>query len=363
MGISFSQFAEILQPYLKKGLSVEDFVETLFIAILDEPDDDFDLGVKPDTLKSYYYGNTQINSLAERIATYINADRFEQYINENIGEDAKKAIAKELRQFDPSITLTNVAKKSAAIFRECIQSAAVLPRKRKSKKEDNNFPAGQKKAVAKNANSSISYNSLLLMESRGICHYDGCGKPLMLFSNGKSIEDYEIIKIDSKVSDSFNNHVALCSICAKKYKTTANPTNISRLKEIKRQLIAETKKDAIISDIAIEEGLERVIKKIEVATPRQLVKLAEEPVETKKKIEAKNIMLITIVLGFVTQYYPYVDDLFKQASREGKLRFTTFEQQIRLAYLKLKDDGLQQPEIFDQLVKRLSNSTNEKKWC
>jgi hypothetical protein len=66
----------------------------------------------------------------------------------------------------------------------------------------------------------------LALETRGICRYDNCGKPLSVNVNGKRQYIFVATKIDPTLNDSLDNMIALCPDCSSKYNLLRQKTEL-----------------------------------------------------------------------------------------------------------------------------------------
>lgn len=131
--------------------------------------------------------------------------------------------------------------------------------------------------------------------------------------------------------------------------------------DIKRHLMLEANAIEALADSKIEEGVNRVLRKISTTPFTELIPLNYDPVEVKRKIKRDNVPLFIKIQSSVNIYYLYVENLFQQLSKEGQLRFEPFSMQVKLNYWNLRDQGLSQSDIYYKLVDWLAKNTNESK--
>lgn len=161
--------------------------------------------------------------------------------------------------------------------------------------------------------------------------------------------------------DSYENLIALCPKCKNKYLLSPSQDDIKRMADIKRHLMLEANAIEALADSKIEEGVNRVLRKISTTPFTELIPLNYDPVEVKRKIKRDNVPLFIKIQSSVNIYYLYVENLFQQLSKEGQLRFEPFSMQVKLNYWNLRDQGLSQSDIYYKLVDWLAKNTNESK--
>lgn len=89
------------------------------------------------------------------------------------------------------------------------------------------------------------------------------------------------------------------------------------MKEIKREAFRARETIELIENNKLEDGLERVVKKISELPASTLTQLNYSPVSVDKKIPS-DIFLLQKVQSMVSTWYPYVRDIFKEVSNETK---------------------------------------------
>jgi len=354
--VEFSQFAETLHSIFADGANVDVFTQDLFLNITDYPDG-HDNPVESYTLpsfKSYFNGTNGISGIAKKINKHIEPEKFISYID-SLPDGATSNLCDALILYKPEMTTYNAAEICAVLFKEIIINAA-------SSKKKKATPAVSKSGTAAitPVDAEKKYHMRLLVETKGLCPNDNCCRPLYIDVNGQTQMDYTITAINPNCSaDSFDNLIALCPNCGKRFNLVRDDAHIKRLAEIKKQLMNEAETTAALAGTKVEEGVERVLRKIADTPPDSLVPLNYEPVELRQKILPVHRALYIKAKAYVSEYYNTVHGIFQQLSKEGKLRFEPFCMQVKLNYFNLRDKGLEQPEIFSSLVDWLALNTND----
>lgn len=354
--MEFSQFAETLHSVFADGANVDVFTQDLFFNITDYPDGQ-DNPVESYTLpsfKSYFNGTNGISGIAKKINKHIEPEKFISYID-SLPDGATSNLCDALIPYKPEITTYNAAEICACMFKEILIDAA-------SSKKKKSAPAISKsgKSTIIPVNDEKKYQTRLLVETKGICPNDNCCNPLYIDINGQTQMDYTITVINpNRSADSFDNLIALCPDCSKRFNLAQDADKIKRLEEIKKQLMEEAETMETLAGTKVEEGVERVLRKIADTPPDKIIPLTYDPVELRQKILPANRALYIKAKAYVSEYFNTVHGIFQQLSKEGKLRFEPFCMQVRLNYFNLRDKGLEQPVIFDKLVDWLASNTND----
>ena len=204
------------------------------------------------------------------------------------------------------------------------------------------------------------YGVHLLAETNNHCPYDGCFKPLRIGVVQNSKFDYSVIRINPKITfETVNNLIALCPECGRKYRCEFDANKQNRLEDIKLKIALMKESMDILSKDTIVAGIERVIGKISEIPIERIMELNYQPTQVAKKMDKTDSALFMKINSYVSGYYPDVRDLFKQAAAEREFNFEKFCSQVKFKYIDIKDEGLTQGQIFDELVDWLAGATNE----
>ena len=350
MDLTFSQLLKILKPQLSKGKNIPDFTQHVIQSTVCIPDgeDDSALDISEASLKAYYHGNNSIDNLAKKLSGYIDASKLYEEIDK-LNENARQLLADKLQKFYPGIGLDDVAHICSAAMEKVFNEAAA----RSSQPSDNSGETHTSQL------SAITDDELtLVLETKGICRFDDCGNPLSVTVNGKKQYVFSITKIDPVLDDSLDNSIALCPNCSAKYKLLGQPSDVERLKHIKKQLKMRRELDDVAAMTKREEGIRLVIERIANIRSEDLTPLNYEPVAVEKKILSNNLLLRQKILSYVNVYYPVVKKIFQIMNEAQKIYYDGFAMSVRTTYMKENQKGAPQSMIFDALVDWLMNATN-----
>jgi hypothetical protein len=343
---------------MANGKKTDEFTRELFLNIVEYPFDE-DNKVENRTLpsfKAYFNGTRSISKIAKEINMYIEPEVFVRYIN-NLPEGTISNLCDVLIEYRPDINPFNAAEVCAHMFKQILIDAADI-----QKSKNTTLKRIENGISVLNDTLKQRYRTRLLIESKGLCPNDNCCRPLYINVNGQTDMNYDITQINPNLpADSFENLIALCPDCSKKYLLAKDDEQMKRLEIIKKKLISEEETVEVLANTKVEEGVERVLRKISDAPIMELIPLNYEPVRLREKILPENRVLYIKAKAYVTEYYLTVHGIFQQLSNERKLRFDPFCMQIKMNYINLRDKELTQPEIFEALVEWLASNTNDRK--
>ena len=198
-----------------------------------------------------------------------------------------------------------------------------------------------------------------MSEANNHCPYDGCLKPLRIGLE-QSAFDYSIVRINPRITkETADNLIALCPECGRRYRYEFDEEKQYRLEDIKLRL--STLKEAMdtLTEDKIVAGVERVIGKIPGIPIERIMELNYKPTQVANKMDKTDPALFMKIHTYVSGYYPDVRDLFKQAEIENNFNFEKFCSQVKFKFSDIKNSGLSQGQIFDELVDWLAGATNE----
>lgn len=214
--------------------------------------------------------------------------------------------------------------------------------------------------VYDDTNLKKKYGVHLLAETNNHCPYDGCFKPLRIGTAPSSMFDYSIVRINPKITvETVDNLIALCPECGRRYRVEIDEEKQYRLEDIKLRLSSIKEAMDILAEDKIVAGIERVIGKIPGIPIERIMELNYKPTQVANKMDKTDPALFMKINTYVSGYYPDVRDLFKQAEVESGFNFEKFCSQVKFKFTVIKDSGLTQGQMFDELVDWLSGATNE----
>lgn len=370
--MEFSEFANTLWGILAEGKDAGVFTRELFENITKFPEnmEKNQLLEQSDTsFKLYFTGDRTLRRFAPKIAKYVDAELFVDYIN-TVGSDAQELIYQELKDHCEHMTRANIPEETAYLFRDIIFSFV----KKKT-------PAKKKKAAlaAQNIgdNEPVRQDDFpLLQECNMRCPL--CREKLVKTVKGKSVKKYEVVPMfpawmdiikqqsfmkvapPPKDLDSLDNKILLCRDCAGEYLVDPSAGEYRTLVMKKRQHRDDMSLQDKMDDISVEKGIREILDALaDMKRPPQPIDSSKwEAYRVDKKIPDDNGCLQDRVTYWVLRYYRYIESQFKQTERTPPLRFKKVKNEVSQCFETLDEANLPQNDIFEYLVKWLEDQTD-----
>ena len=211
-------------------------------------------------------------------------------------------------------------------------------------------------------------------------HCPICGKPLQsraqakpehkpfqiahIYPNRPTLQQFEVLhnlERLGKTTEDFENKIALCIECHSRqdYRTTKDDYNA--LLSIKKRCLERSALHDVVSELNLEKELKQVIDHICKLPISELSKLNMNPVRIADKFEDGDAPVLSRITGYVTQYYTFIRDLFRELDGKNGFVFNALCLNIRASYLKMSAESNNKEEIFNQLsalIKRKTSSVS-----
>ncbi len=158
-------------------------------------------------------------------------------------------------------------------------------------------------------------------------------------------------------SESFENKIALCSKCHKTQDFHTKKEEYLHLLDIKEKLLKRTEIYNATLNLGIESDIAIIVKSIAELNEDELAKLNYSPVELKKKFSNDEKLLKSKVAMYVTEYYPYILDLFKEIEGKNGFNLDVLSSQIKTCFIKMEHISSNKSEIFKQMTNWINNVT------
>ena len=363
--LNFSEFVKMLYPYLGGGVSRGEYINVLINQmVLDSHsgDEKTILDLKPPTYTKWFQGGEK-NSIptkrAAEILTFRDPGKFETFVFDTLTDESALELDSKLNSFNfefRTVATDDLCSDTANKCKEML--IAVL-----NYEANTLLPSPTESPSTKALMAFPDYGNHLFLEEGGKCPNDGCTNLLYKRINGVTIEDYEITVIDPQLPKGIENSVALCHDCHLIFEKSRNTSTIARMKEIKRNAFRASETAELTSNSNLQNGLEKVVRKIAALPASALTELNYNPVKVEAKIP-DDIFLLLKVKSMVSSCYPLVQDIFKEVSNESGLRYRALCSEIRRAWILLEEEGREPDEVFAALTDLIATKINEKKkWC
>lgn len=203
-----------------------------------------------------------------------------------------------------------------------------------------------------------------------------CGVALFYKKKSKSYKAYELahiyplnptpseieeLKNETQLHSDINhpdNLIPLCLKCHGKFDKPRTVEEYQELKAKKKALIRRAEQQEIQAGYQIENDIQRVIKGLYTDNTLAALDLEYDPKSLTVKFD--NSMPIPTqqkIKHNVTDYYQYIKTKFLEIERDNPNASELIYSQVKTYYLKQKNLGLTQPEIFSNIVYWFNNKT------
>lgn len=350
----FSLFAKRLFPIIGAGYSQEKFVLLLLESITsidgDKSVEDI-INVGSSTLRAYYSGRLGITKAAKEITRYIDSAKFEGFIDDK-GDDELQKLCEVFADEFPNATPLDIGYHLSELFRSILYGD-------KKAATSQNLPLFDS-LQAFSDNCRLEVKTELFLQQEGKCPLPNCGNKLTYLENKKHSIDLEVIQIDPKADDTANNMLAVCHNCFRRIKSHALDLSIEDLKRVKKYIEETDNAEYELLKEELENEITNVIHRISNFSDEESIAiLSFNPVEIENKIEKQNGLLLKRISHHVEDYFNFISDVLKEADQAGIIHLAQFRKQLRNSFNRIKDMQTNQNEIFDLLVRRLSDITKE----
>lgn len=282
----------------------------------------------------YFEGTKSISNIAKKIIRYVDAKNFEWFYN-NMFEDQPELIRNVINEFSdeiPEINENNFAIKLGQLLVNILFESA---------RESINIPD--------NEYSKLRHD--LFEEADGFCPITG--RQLRISGD----DSFIIVRIDKDLPYNFDNTIAISPTASPTYFYKNSNRHTIELSLIKEQYFEKQRIKLLLDDSFYSKKLKSIIDKLNSNPTLINISLKLKPTEIKNKIN-KNTKLFSAVNPFITDYYLFIRELFKEKDGNN-FNFEDLCKTVRTNYLKLANEGFSQEKIFDLLVENLSRKIQE----
>lgn len=186
-----------------------------------------------------------------------------------------------------------------------------------------------------------------------------------IYPNRPTLQQYAVLHGLERLgntSEDFDNKIALCSQCHSMQDFQTTVDDYEKLLSIKKKHLEKTALHDAINDIYLEANLREIVEQICKTPYSELIALNMNPVKIADKFEDGDAPILTKIMGYVSQYYTYVRDLFREKDGKDGFVFTALCLEIKTAFTKMEAISKDKEEIFNQLsavIKRKTASSDQ----
>ena len=160
-----------------------------------------------------------------------------------------------------------------------------------------------------------------------------------IFPNSPTEEQYDLLGSLPRLGDDsecFENKIALCKDCHDQQDYHTTPADYLNLLEKKEHLLKLTNLHEATLTMGLELEISDIVKKVCSLREDEMARLNYTPVKLTKKFSADEFLLKTQIGMYVTSYYPYIRDCFKEVEGVNGFRLTALSLQINSCFTKME---------------------------
>lgn len=184
-----------------------------------------------------------------------------------------------------------------------------------------------------------------------------------IYPNSPTIDQYITLRGVEKLgknSEAFENKIALCKDCHDNQDYHTSKADYEKLLNIKKDCLIKTRLLEATFQTDLEKDIADIIEHITNIDEEIEAELNDLPVYVKNKFHPHERILKARVTSFITQYYPYVRDLFRNLNGKNDFNFRALCLRIKSCYVKLAGITDNKEYIFNAMVDMLIKKTGSK---
>uniref|UniRef100_A0A7C9NU43 ABC-three component systems C-terminal domain-containing protein n=1 Tax=Muribaculaceae bacterium Z82 TaxID=2304548 RepID=A0A7C9NU43_9BACT len=358
MDMPFATFIKSIYKAIGEGMSRAQFTQNAFAAMSAYEDAEqnpaYDYEMR--TFRNYW-GGSSIRVLASRMLHHTSPERFADYLEHRLTDSSRRLLFDELSPYCDRMSNENVAESCAWLFDRIIEAAAI-PSKEKAFEYPCENPAFLPEDVA------------LLQEAGSLC--PRCGKEPLVKGRGRKVTpNYVktpvippharsrnildgIKRVTSWVPEegSRDDYILLCPSCSREYLRNCSTSDVSNLVSIKRSLIEAENSRWLANQHDLQEGIVELLfslvgSNLDEASSSEELRIEAHAV--RDKIQRGNAFLRNTTESYVTSYYGFIREEFRNLEKAGLLHWETVAGQFKSYSQTLEDSGMPQNDVVDAL--------------
>ena len=181
-----------------------------------------------------------------------------------------------------------------------------------------------------------------------------------IFPNSPTEEQYELLGSLPRLGDSsesFENKIALCLNCHNQQDYHTTQADYLELLKKKEHFLKLTDLHEATLTMGLELEIADVVKKVCSLREDEMAKLNYTPVRLTKKFTTNELLLKNRISMYVTNYYPYIRDCFKESEGTNGFRLKALSLQIKSCFTKMEGISDNKSDIFNQIVEWIMSKT------
>lgn len=181
-----------------------------------------------------------------------------------------------------------------------------------------------------------------------------------IYPNRPTIEQYALLhnlERLGKTSEDSDNLIALCLQCHSEQDYHTTKEDYEKLLSVKKGILERNALHDAISELSLEKELVLIVNEICKPSFTEQIQLNMKPVKVVDKFEEKEALLLSKISGYITQYYTFLRDLFKEHDGKNGFVFDTLCYEMKAAFVKMDTISKEKEFVFNQLVGFIQNKT------
>lgn len=174
-----------------------------------------------------------------------------------------------------------------------------------------------------------------------------------IFPNSPTEEQYARLSNLPRLgsdSEAFENKIALCKDCHAQQDYHTTTEDYLNLLEKKQHFLKLTELSEATLTMGLELQIADVVKRICTIDEDKMAVLNYMPVRLAQKFSSTELLLKNKVAMYVTCYYPYIRECFKELEGINGFCLDALSLQIKSCFVKMEGISNNKSDIFDQLV-------------
>lgn len=186
-----------------------------------------------------------------------------------------------------------------------------------------------------------------------------------IYPNRPTIQQYAILHNLERLgntSEDYENKIALCHLCHSRQDYYTTKDDYEALLFIKKKYLEKSALHDAIDALNLEKELKQIVDHICRIQLSELSKLNMSPVRIADKFEEADMLILSKITGYVTQYYTYIRDLFREQDGKNGFVFNALCLEVRAAFFKMDALTKDKEFIFLQIsewIKRKTHSISQ----
>lgn len=183
-----------------------------------------------------------------------------------------------------------------------------------------------------------------------------------IYPHSPTPEEFELLKDVERLSpdpESLDNLIPLCKNCHGEFDHPRTVEGYEKMFAIKQRVTREQKLKDLYSSEVMEEEIIAIVRSLGTLSEENIQKLTYDVVKVDDKLKScKNNIFKGKLKHNIAQYFPFVQQQFREIDMLNPGQFDIIASQIKLFYLKASQIEKDEETIFAHIVEWMSKQTN-----